>query len=102
MAPDGAWLTPDLLSPRLRQAAAASVPEKGVQRPESSSIADGMDTGGTLKDQLERVEAGMLKAALDRCRGNRSRMARELGLSRVGLRAKLRRVGLDETAEAAE
>ena len=51
---------------------------------------------GTLKEQLDRVERDALRDALDRFHGNRTRMAEALGLSRVGLRNKLRRHGLDE------
>jgi len=49
---------------------------------------------GTLRDRLERVEVEALREALDRYEGNRTRMAEALGLSRVGLRNKLRRHGL--------
>ncbi|MCA0406671.1 MAG: sigma-54 dependent transcriptional regulator [Proteobacteria bacterium] len=52
-------------------------------------------TGGTLREQVERMEAQILREALIRHRWNKSRAADELGLSRVGLRAKLARYGLD-------
>lgn len=55
--------------------------------------------GGTLRDQVERVEARILREALIRHRWNKSRAADELGLSRVGLRAKLARYGLDPGGE---
>lgn len=51
--------------------------------------------GGTLREQVERIEAQILREALIRHRWNKSRAAEELGLSRVGLRAKLARYGLD-------
>ena len=50
---------------------------------------------GTLQERLDAVEAMILREAMRRLRWNRTRVAAELGLSRVGLRAKLRRFGLD-------
>jgi two-component system response regulator HupR/HoxA len=50
---------------------------------------------GSLKDRLEMLEARVLKEAMVRHRWNKTRVADELGLSRVGLRAKLTRYGLE-------
>jgi DNA-binding NtrC family response regulator len=50
---------------------------------------------GSLRDRLAQVEAEMIREALERCDWNRSRAARSLGLSRQGLRYKMRRVGLE-------
>jgi len=55
----------------------------------------GTPVGGTLRERLDQVEREALLDALDRFHGNRTRMAEALGLSRVGLRSKLRRHGLD-------
>jgi two-component system response regulator HupR/HoxA len=44
---------------------------------------------------MEQLETRVLQSAMQRHRGNKSRVARELGLSRVGLRAKLARYGLE-------
>ena len=52
---------------------------------------------GTLQEQLDAIEATLLKEALLRHRWNKTHAARELGLSRVGLRQKLRRFGLEES-----
>lgn len=49
---------------------------------------------GTLKDRVEWIEMRILRETLTRHRWNKSRAAAELGLSRVGLRAKLDRYGL--------
>jgi len=51
---------------------------------------------GNLKDRIEGLEARILKETLIRHRWNKSKAARELGLSRVGLRAKLERYGLEK------
>ncbi|GAB4356380.1 MAG: sigma-54 dependent transcriptional regulator [Oricola sp.] len=50
---------------------------------------------GTLKDRIEALETRIIRETLIRNRWNKSRAARELGLSRVGLRSKLERYGLD-------
>ncbi|WP_295883313.1 sigma-54 dependent transcriptional regulator [uncultured Thiohalocapsa sp.] len=52
---------------------------------------------GSLKERVEALEAGILSETLTRCGWNKSRAAAELGLSRVGLRNKLARYGLDLT-----
>ena len=49
---------------------------------------------GTLKDRVELIEMRILRETLTRHRWNKSRAAVELGLSRVGLRAKLDRYGI--------
>jgi two-component system response regulator HupR/HoxA len=51
---------------------------------------------GGLKERMEQLEMHVLKEAMIRHRWNKSRAARELGLSRVGLRAKLVRYGLEQ------
>lgn len=50
---------------------------------------------GTLKDHVEALESRLLAEALDRHGWNISRVADDLGLSRVGLRGKLQRYGLE-------
>lgn len=51
---------------------------------------------GTLKDRVELIEMRILRETLTRHRWNKSRAAAELGLSRVGLRAKLDRYGVTD------
>jgi two-component system response regulator HupR/HoxA len=84
---DGDVLTPDLLSPRV---AAASHSEQDA----------GAGLEGNLRERLESLEAELLRAALARHGGNKTRAAAELGLSRVGLRAKLVRYGVEPDAAA--
>lgn len=92
----GHKLTPDLIAPRILQASPA----------DDDPVADDCIEGvGTLRDRVERLEARVIRATLIRHRGNKSRTADELGLSRVGLRAKLDRYGLgrsDSLMRAAE
>lgn len=56
--------------------------------------ADVLMADGSLKDRVELVEMRILRETLTRHRWNKSRAAAELGLSRVGLRAKLDRYGI--------
>lgn len=51
---------------------------------------------GTLQERLDAIEAAVLKETLLRHRWNKTHAARELGLSRVGLRQKLLRFGLED------
>ena len=51
---------------------------------------------GTLQERLDAIEAVVLREVMLRLRWNKTRAAAELGLSRVGLRAKLQRFGLED------
>ena len=51
---------------------------------------------GSLKERMEMLEARVLRETLIRLRWNKTRAAAELGLSRVGLRSKLARYGLEK------
>jgi two-component system response regulator HupR/HoxA len=83
---DGAWLAADLISSRLRQRAC----------PGGRAMADA--ESGSLKDQVEALESRLLREALELHRWNISRVADELGLSRVGLRAKLQRYAIERAS----
>ncbi len=54
----------------------------------------GAAAGASLRSRVEALEAEVIGDSLRRHHGNISRSAAELGLSRVGLRAKLERYGL--------
>jgi two-component system response regulator HupR/HoxA len=51
---------------------------------------------GSLTERLDAIEAMLLRETMLRHRWNKTRAAQELGLSRVGLRAKLQRFGLED------
>ena len=51
---------------------------------------------GTLQERLDVVEAAILKETLLRLRWNKTHTAQALGLSRVGLRNKMVRLGLEK------
>jgi two-component system response regulator HupR/HoxA len=55
--------------------------------------------GQTLKAQVEHLEKALIQDALRRHRWNRSAVAKELGLSRVGLSNKLKRYGFNGERE---
>ncbi len=54
---------------------------------------------GTLKQRLESLEAVVVKETLIKCRWNQTKAAQELGLSRVGLRNKIERYGLEKNTK---
>ena len=78
----------DLLSPRVLRTPVGETPA------EDFAWAAGLCGG--LKERMEQLEMHVLKEAMIRLRWNKSKAARELGLSRVGLRAKLVRYGLEQ------
>jgi DNA-binding NtrC family response regulator len=51
-------------------------------------------TKGTVQEITERMERAMVKEALEEFRGNRTRAAQKLGVSRRGLLNKIKRYGL--------
>lgn len=59
------------------------------------SAANVLPQTGTLAQRLDAIEAMVLRETLLRHRWNKTRAASELGLSRVGLRAKMARFGLE-------
>ncbi|MGI9132709.1 MAG: sigma-54 interaction domain-containing protein, partial [Rhodoferax sp.] len=61
----------------------------------ASLVSAHMPASGTLQERLDAIEANILHEVLQRLRWNKTKAAQELGLSRVGLRAKLRRFGLE-------
>jgi DNA-binding NtrC family response regulator len=54
----------------------------------------------TLNQAVRRLESGMIKRALDRFGGNRTRAARHLGITRQGLLKKLKRYDIAEDRRA--
>lgn len=82
-------LGPELISRHILQ----SAPGEGRAPVASEAL---LTTDGTLKDRVEMVEMRILRETLTRLKWNKSRAAEELGLSRVGLRAKIDRYGIIE------
>lgn len=85
-------LGPELISRHILQAAPG---DEGADRSADQVLAG----DGTLKDRVELIEMRILRETLTRLKWNKSRAAAELGLSRVGLRAKLERYGITSSAK---
>jgi two-component system response regulator HupR/HoxA len=83
---EGSDLGADLLSRHILRA------EPADEGGEADLVAD---LDGTLKDRIVALEQRIIRETLIRHRWNKSKAARELGLSRVGLRGKLERYGLE-------
>lgn len=73
----------ELLSPRIREFG------------EHTKV-QGVRVAGKLKDALEELERSMIKDGLKRTNWNKSRLAKELGISRAGLIMKVEKYGLDK------
>ena len=80
------YLGSELVSPHILHA----TPEE-----EAADMALLTGTEGTLKQRIEALEARIIKETLIRLRWNKTQASQELGLSRVGLRNKLERYGLE-------
>lgn len=78
----------DLLSPRIKDFG------------ETAKV-QGVRVAGKLKDALEELEKTMIKDGLKRCNWNKSRLAKELGISRAGLIMKVEKYELDKRRLAA-
>jgi len=95
-AEDGAVLTPEQLSPELTRMSAPISATGGVAS--ISALPGGSLENVTLADALGEVERRMIADAMRRHKGNISRAARELGLTRRGLYLKLERHDLSASA----
>lgn len=92
MTPEGQPLQAEFLSPRVL---------KGLPEDTEKGLAwiDGLT--GSLKERVEAYEKRVIKEALLRHHWNKTRVAEELGLSRVGLHKKIERYGLEKPAQKA-
>jgi transcriptional regulator with GAF, ATPase, and Fis domain len=97
-AEDGTLITDEHLSPELRRMSSVATPAN------VASIGFGQDSSvtvpanATLNEALAEVERKMIREALQKHRGNISRAARELGLTRRGLYLKLDRYQISASA----
>ena len=90
LAGDDKSVTPDLLSARIL--------DHGTSPAVSNT---GIRMNGSLKVALEELEALMIKEGLKRCNFNKSKLSKELGISRAGLIMKVDKYGLDKRKKAA-
>jgi two-component system, NtrC family, response regulator HupR/HoxA len=86
-------ITPDMLSTRILESS-----EGPYQHSNSGSVLKGINTKGSLKEALEELETLMIREGLKRCAFNKSKLAKELGISRAGLIMKVEKYGLDKRA----
>lgn len=75
-------ITDEHLSPRIRESAAKQFP--------------GLRMAGKLKDALEELEKQMILDGLERNNWNKSKLAKELGISRAGLITKVMKYELEK------
>jgi transcriptional regulator with GAF, ATPase, and Fis domain len=76
-------ITADMLSPKILEIA-------------DKSKVQGARVHGKLKDALEELERELIKEGLRRTGWNKSKLAKELGISRAGLIMKVEKYGLDK------
>lgn len=94
LAGEDKTITPDMLSARILESGEShSVSHSG------GSVLKGVNTSGSLKDALEELEILMIREGLKRCGFNKSKLAKELGISRAGLIMKVEKYGLDKRAQ---
>jgi two-component system response regulator HupR/HoxA len=97
IAGDDKNITPDLLSARILESGEAN---HGHSHSHSGGgTLKGVNTNGSLKDALEELEIIMIREGLKRCAFNKSKLAKELGISRAGLIMKVEKYGLDKRAQ---
>lgn len=87
LAGDDKMITPDLLSQRIL--------DHG-QSANGPSVSRGINTNGSLKEALEELEKIMIHEGLKRCNFNKSKLSKELGISRASLISKVDKYGLDK------
>ena len=95
-AEDWAVITPDQLSPDLHRAAPFAATSQ--QPAPTGHTAAALPQNVSLADAVEELERNMIAEALRRHKGNVTRAARELGLTRRGLQLKLGRYQIAATA----
>lgn len=83
LAGDESKIMPEMLSPKILEAG------------EKSKV-QGARLQGKLKDALEDLERDMIREGLRRTGWNKSKLAKELGISRAGLIMKVEKYGLDK------
>jgi transcriptional regulator with PAS, ATPase and Fis domain len=88
-------ITPDMLSSRILESSESHSGGSG----HSGGFLKGVNTNGSLKDALEELEILMIREGLKRCGFNKSKLAKELGISRAGLIMKVEKYGLDKRAQ---
>jgi two-component system response regulator HupR/HoxA len=89
---DGAEWSASVFSSRVLQGSTVALSAQGGM---PRDVMNTVPHTGTLSQRMDVVEAMLLRETLLRQRFNKTRVAQELGLSRVGLRSKMKRLGLE-------
>jgi hydrogenase-4 transcriptional activator len=97
-AEDGTLITPEHLSPELKHTSAPISTTATSNVASFGSLANYAPENSSLPDAVEDLERRMIADALRRHRGNISRAARELGITRRGLQLKLGRYAMSATS----
>lgn len=92
LAEDGEFLALKHLSDEL-----ASIEVTKIQNEFSRENNSLLNSGGTLKDVVEKMERQLVSNALLRNKWNYTKVAKELGLSRVGLANKIKRYKIEQS-----
>ena len=79
---------------------AAILSQGGLIRPEHLALLPVSKPKGAIATDLGAVERDTISRVMHECRGNKSRAARRLGLSRTQLYFRLRKYGLEESPAA--
>lgn len=93
LAGEDKMITADLISARIAESTSTFVST-------NSSNLKGINTRGSLKNAMEELESYMIKEGLKRCNYNKSKLSKELGISRAGLIMKVEKYGLDKRKTA--
>lgn len=96
LAGEDKTITPDILNSRILEHGETGVSSHGG----GGHNFKGLNTNGSLKDAMEELEILMIREGLKRCGFNKSKLAKELGISRAGLIMKVEKYGLDKRAVA--
>lgn len=83
LAGEDSKITPEMLSPKLLE-------QVGANKAQGSRLQ------GKLKDAMEELEKDMIREGLRRTGWNKSKLAKELGISRAGLIMKVEKYDLDK------
>jgi len=96
LAGDDKIISPDQLSPRITD----SIDAANGGRASSGGGYKGLNTNGTMKDAMEGLEILMIGEGLKRTGFNKSKLAKELDISRASLIMKVEKYELDKRKKA--
>ena len=90
LAEEEGAITPDLFS----EAVGHAVSDVSVEYHLPAQADVRTQAGGRLQDRMQEYERQLIRDALERCKGNITHTAKELGVARISLYRKINRLGL--------